>query len=176
MTTGEAISIMNVIVHMLEPQYDTDRIEDAVEMAIKALEQQPTDAVDRVTIKEYLYSLGQGINVTTTDEDCISRQKAINAIDELYLDGDSCVSFRANLDGDALIGKYQAITALDDLPPVTAQPKMGRWIMSDDGLYRPICNNCGTHPWKGYIPTVEEATEVFKHCPHCGYAMQGAEE
>lgn len=29
---------------------------DALEMAIKALEQQPTDAVDRVTIKEYLES------------------------------------------------------------------------------------------------------------------------
>ena len=39
MTREEAISIMNVIVHMLEPQYDTDRIEDAVEMAIKALDQ-----------------------------------------------------------------------------------------------------------------------------------------
>ena len=39
MTREEAISIMNVIVHMLEPQYDTDRIEDAVDMAIKALEQ-----------------------------------------------------------------------------------------------------------------------------------------
>ena len=67
MTSDEAISIMNVIVHMLEPQYDTDRVEDAVGMAIKALEQQPTDAVDRVTIKEYLYSLGMGIKVTATD-------------------------------------------------------------------------------------------------------------
>ena len=43
MTREEAISIMNVIVHMLEPQYDTDRIEDAVEKAIKALEQEPCD-------------------------------------------------------------------------------------------------------------------------------------
>ena len=41
MTNEEAINIMQVIVHMLEPQYDTDRIEDAVEMAIKALEQEP---------------------------------------------------------------------------------------------------------------------------------------
>lgn len=41
MTREEAISIMNVIVHMLEPKYDTDRIEDAVEMAINALEQEP---------------------------------------------------------------------------------------------------------------------------------------
>ncbi|MBR2555077.1 MAG: hypothetical protein IKE94_09480, partial [Aeriscardovia sp.] len=48
MTREEAISIMNVIIHMLEPQYDTDRIEDAVDMAIKALEQQPCeDAISR---------------------------------------------------------------------------------------------------------------------------------
>ena len=40
-TTEEAISIMNVIVHMLEPQYDTDRVEDAVDMAIKALNREP---------------------------------------------------------------------------------------------------------------------------------------
>ena len=37
MSREEAISIMNVIVHMLEPQYDTDRIEDALEMAIQSL-------------------------------------------------------------------------------------------------------------------------------------------
>lgn len=53
MTREEAINIMNVIVHMLEPQYDTDRIEDAVEMAIKALEQEPCidsiiDALDNM--------------------------------------------------------------------------------------------------------------------------------
>ena len=43
MTREEAISIMSVIVHMLEPQYDTERIEDAVEMAIEALEQEPCE-------------------------------------------------------------------------------------------------------------------------------------
>ena len=50
MTREEAISIMNVIVHMLEPQYDTDRIEDAVEMAIEALKQEP---ITVGTITEY---------------------------------------------------------------------------------------------------------------------------
>jgi len=65
--------------------------------------------------------------------------------------------------------------AIKNLPSVTPQPKMGRWIMSDDGLYRPICNNCGAHPWKGYIPTVEEATEVFKYCPNCGAKMPEVE-
>lgn len=51
MTREEAISIMNVIVHMLEPQYDTDHIEDAVDMAIKALRQQPCeDTISRQAI------------------------------------------------------------------------------------------------------------------------------
>jgi len=58
MTREEAISIMNVIVHMLEPQYDTDRIEDAVEMAIKALEQEPcADMVSRDAMWEVLQRL-----------------------------------------------------------------------------------------------------------------------
>ena len=52
------------------------------------------------------------------------------------------------------------------------EPKTGHWIMSDDGLYRPICDKCGAHPWKGYIPTVEEVTEVFKYCPNCGARME----
>lgn len=41
MTREEAINIMKVIVQMLEEKYDTDRVEDAVDMAIKALEQEP---------------------------------------------------------------------------------------------------------------------------------------
>lgn len=83
-------------------------------------------------------------------EDAISRQAAIKAITNT-----------SGIRGDAL-------KALYDLPSVNPQPKTGHWIMSDDGLYRPICDKCGAHPWKGYIPTVEEATEVFKYCPSCG--------
>ena len=62
----------------------------------------------------------------------------------------------------------------EELPSVTQ--KSGEWIMSDDGLYRPICDKCGAHPWKGYIPTVEEATEVFKYCPNCGAKMVEPQE
>jgi hypothetical protein len=55
MSREEAISIMNVIIHMLEPQYDTDRIEDAVEKAIKALEQEPcTDAISRKAVDKII--------------------------------------------------------------------------------------------------------------------------
>lgn len=50
MTREDAISILNVIVHMLEPKYDTDRVEDAVDMAIKSLEQEPK--TEWIPIKE----------------------------------------------------------------------------------------------------------------------------
>lgn len=43
MTREEAISIMKVIVHMLEEKYDTDRVEEAVDMAIEALQQEPCE-------------------------------------------------------------------------------------------------------------------------------------
>ena len=41
MTRDDAINIMKVIVHMIEEKYDTERVEDAVNMAIKSLEQEP---------------------------------------------------------------------------------------------------------------------------------------
>ena len=54
MTREEAISIMNVIIHMLEPQYDNDRVEEAVDMAIKALEQEPILDKIRAEIKRVM--------------------------------------------------------------------------------------------------------------------------
>lgn len=97
--------------------------------------------------------------------ECVNRNKAIVQLNHL----------KSDWDDDWNVAICKCIEAIKKLPPVSPQQKMGRWIMSDDGLYRPICNNCGAHPWKGYIPTVEEATEVFKYCPNCGYTMQGVE-
>ena len=49
---------------------NTDKVEISLmqlNRIINALEQQPTDAVDRVTIKEYLYSFGKDANDTTKE-------------------------------------------------------------------------------------------------------------
>lgn len=92
-------------------------------------------------------------------EDAISRQAVIDSLHSKFADG---------FDSDRWWNSKSVLYAINKVPPVTPQPKTGHWIMSDDGLYRPICDKCGAHPWKGYIPTVEEATEVFKYCPSCG--------
>lgn len=132
----------------------------------------PTDAVDRVTIKEYLDSFDKDTNEKELCEDCISRQKAIETIDALYLDGDSSASYRADAEGDCLIGKYQTITALDDLPPVTPHPKMGRWIFHepfDNGHKN--CNACiecsQCHTWLDH-----DCYAKTPYCPICSTKMQ----
>ena len=37
----------------------------------------------------------------------------------------------------------------------------GRWVLNK--YYSPQCTNCGAHPFKGYIPTLEEVSRVYKY-------------
>ncbi len=52
----------------------------------------------------------------------------------------------------------------------------GRWILSTDMTYMPQCSNCGRHPFKGYIPSIEEVRRVYKFCPVCGAKMDESED
>lgn len=119
---------------------------EALDMAIEALEQQPTDAVDRLTIREYLYSLGMGIKVTATD--CVKRQDVEDAI---YDYSRSCD-----------VNYAQIMEFIDKLPSVTPQPKIGKWIYDKkEDSYK--CSLCGYPCHKdnlGAIPT--------KYCANCG--------
>lgn len=58
-------------------------------------------------------------------------------------------------------------TEIADVAPVVH----GRWILSTDMTYMPQCSNCGRHPFRGYIPSIEEVKRVYKHCPVCGAKM-----
>lgn len=101
-------------------------------------------------------------------DDLISRQDAIQAIEKYIV---PIEELRKPVEGITAFndGISTAISEIGHNVP--SAEKTGRWIMSDDGLFMPICNQCGAHPWKGYIPSVEEATEVFKYCPNCGARM-----
>ena len=66
---------------------------------------------------------------------------------------------------------------IDSCPTVDVAPVVhGRWILSTDMTYMPQCSNCGRHPFKGYIPSIEEVKRVYKHCPVCGAKMDESEE
>lgn len=127
----------------------------AIDMAIKALEQEPRE-ITLEDVKEYckprcltiitdelLYELTHPKIKALEQapcEDCVSRQKVIDALTKT-----------SGIRGDAL-------KALYDLPPVTPKPKMRRWIDKDgisDFMY---CSNCGGK--KHY-------SEKWIGCPYC---------
>ena len=107
-------------------------------------------------------------------EDCISRAEAQKHIyRRLWESALNNVGYECKAEDVFIdIADNRLSTWVSEIPSIQPKPKTGHWIMSEDGLYRPICDKCGAHPWKAYIPTVEEATEVFKYCPNCGAKME----
>lgn len=102
-------------------------------------------------------------------EDCISREAVENAIK--YAE----INFTVNSDIDFTKHKREVqeivngiidaqIKALRDLPSVTAQPKMGKWIYTGDyitdGMLK--CSECGFE---------HDVSERFSYCPNCGAKM-----
>lgn len=172
MTIDEAISIMNVIVHMIEPQYDTDRIEDAVEMAIKALNQEPCDdAVSRQAVLEILndaYFLKL--------DDGAALQESVNQLPSVTAQPcDDAISRQAVLDlprikthnvwGNVIYESVD-VESVKQLPSVTPQPMMGQWKRISMDMYVQHamayyeCSECG----KKMIGT-------HNYCPNCGAKM-----
>ena len=158
MTKEENISTLNehlehwkrLLSEKICDQSEGEKTIDALQNAIKALEQEPTDAVDRVTIKEYLYSLGMGIKVTATD--CVKRQDVEDAI---YDYSRSCD-----------VNYAQIMEFIDKLPSVTPQPKMGRWLIKRVGDHdHAICSVCGDD---SFLSPEWDALELYKYCPNCG--------
>lgn len=127
---------------------------------IKALDQEPTDAVDRVTIKEYLESFGKDTNATTID--AVDRQAVL---DQTYL-WSKDEFLRVTNPFDYLRKR------INSLPPVTPLPKVGRWIKHDTGhsIYYD-CSLCNC-----VAPCTETADKILwkmaNYCPDCGAKMQ----
>ena len=158
MTREEAIEFGKTILLVADSNDDDSAIE-FTRIAISALSQEPCDVFDEYGNYKYPSDVELAEPNTATSmpcDDAISREAVIKILEKYNLE------------------MSKIAEELNELPSVTQ--KSGKWIMSDDGLYRPICNKCGAHPWKGYIPTVEEATEVFKYCPNCGAKMESEDK
>jgi len=131
MTREEASKELNIhLVHWKRllfdkicPQDEGERTINALNMAIKALEQDPC-------------------------EDAISKQAVLELI------------------ADYNLSMGQVVRGIHALPPVTPQPKMGKWIYrKEEDSYR--CSLCGFPCHKdnlGAIPT--------KYCAGCGAVME----
>lgn len=62
------------------------------------------------------------------------------------------------------------------LPSVTPQPEVGRWIY-DKNIDNWKCSECGETPkTMGYCGSADFMAKHFKYCNHCGAKMQEVEE
>lgn len=148
--------------------------EEAKRMAIKALEQEPSDTVSRGAfeqvmwerdvaigqLKELGYELGQKIEPC---DDLISREAALEKMADYVASGyaDSTEDFE----------EYSRIIC--QLPPVTQKSETGHWINLEKkykGQVLPFWGRYGCSKCGGY------GEGTFNYCPNCGCRMQESEE
>lgn len=123
----------------------------ALDLAIEAL-QEPIEEVDYCNNCPY---------ISYNNEDCISRQQAIEALDRIG-------------SVDTYADREYARGIFENLPPVTPTERTGEWIVEPpikdflgEGLTVqrvPKCSECGKH-----------GNFYSNYCPNCGAKMAGGE-
>ena len=134
MTENEAIVVLQKIKpipHRGDSKSTTHILETiALDMAIKALEQQPC-------------------------EDCISREATIDAIYKKYIGGKDAIK-NAPINDLYAEGLADAVDAIWELPSVTPTRPTGKWkkYLDERGILCCECSNCGyiTNEPDNYCP------------------------
>ena len=93
--------------------------------------------------------------------DAISRQEAIRAIEALQR---PIMREESNYYQFKFSGMSEAREAVENLPSVSPQQKVGRWVVTDDDLV--YCSECED----SYYPRPIDAS--WYYCPHCGAKME----
>ena len=190
MTAEEAIQIlddMKVKIDVPKQAITQNKRNQAIDLAIKALEQQPSeDCISREHAKQFLYyeiehlhddglydcfariiddmynelpSVTPRINLAETSQDCISREEVQDLISRWLSD------YLLDETREAL----ETINyKVGDMPSVTPERPKGKWM------------ECGgDEPWlKGYCCSLCNftATNKYNYCPDCGAEMSGGGE
>lgn len=159
MTNEEAqIVIGNIPLHpeVLDDCYSITEYQEAKAMAIKALEQEPC-------------------------EDCISRKGLLKIYEDRFLELQKIKRLKDNKGAeDRQMGVNYCINILKEMPPVTPQQRMGRWIRNDNqgvqavGCLTYHCSECGREIGSKYHGKISLLKE-YPYC-HCGAKMQELEE
>ena len=122
------------------------KLKEALDMAISALEQEPTDDA---TLKD-IFCMGCEYKDAEPCEDAISREAVIKL-------------FNGNIGSEAALILHK----VKQLPSVTPSRHKGRWILDEDksllfNVYK--CSNCENI-----------GARKSKFCPNCGAEMESAE-
>ena len=95
-------------------------------------------------------------------EDCISRQAVLN--------------MQYRIDDSATLSTSDVVNVddIEDLPPVTPQPKMGHWInqhviYTNATIDFKVCSECRYE----FSYDAETGVSDANYCPNCGAKMEG---
>lgn len=153
---------------------------EALEMAIKALEQEPcNDCISRKSVEELIsnnndkYGYSDRFHEFTEEcmklppvqpkQDCISREQAIEWVDNLRK-MDECFG---NHKGD-YYPLSEVIDRLQNVPSATPQePKKGYWIYLKHNKAK--CSECDD------VVLIAQTYGNANFCPNCGVDMRGEE-
>ena len=103
-------------------------------------------------------------------DDCISRQEAIDAINEygsVWMEYTDSMTVDEIADRALKASKQSMHKIIHDLPSVTPKPKTGHWILTDDDFV--YCSECEN----SYYPRPIDAS--WYYCPNCGAKMEVSE-
>lgn len=205
MTREDAVTTLKDILEMVHKQKEIEKSTlygildsnneplEALDMAIKALEQEPCDCISREEVCDYIaefvnheYATDRerelvkhiiggiqhlpSIQPTTKEnlvvEDCISRAELLKAVDTWDKFGCDADSKLVPIKDCYVpyIHYDDVVKAIKGMPSI--QPKTGHWKKTDF-IDKVICDVCNKRVWD----TFTDGVLNFQYCPNCGAKM-----
>jgi len=118
---------------------------------------------------KFLVDLMDVLENQESDEDCVSRQAVLDALDTHTYSEDFCIEH--HIDWSVNLGMAHIV--INDLPSVIPQQNTGKWIkygVLRCGEQHYQCTSCGYYINFGQWGEVY--TKQFKYCTNCGAKME----
>lgn len=109
------------------------------------------EGIEALMAEGEIYDINYDFKERKPCEDAVSRYKVLMLIEN-----------SSNDLADSVDNRYLQ-NEVKKLPPVTPEPRTGKWLINSDGYY-PYCSECKAEPKSG---------EMTDFCPNCGAKMEG---